>query len=423
MYTSLSVDSSNGVHISYYDLTNKDLKYAYKPSGSPWTVATVDSTGKVGKHTDMAVDSLGGVHISYFDQTNYDLKYAYKPSGGSWSTSMVDSTGDVGRYTSIAIDSSDGVHVSYYDYTNKDLKYAYKPSGSSWTISTIDSTGDVGRYTSISVDSSNGVYICNFDRTNSNIKYMYKPSGGSFSGTEVSKTGIMGRYSAICVDSNKNLHIGYYDSNDGRPKYGCKNNGGFYYGTDISGQCYTEHVNPYIHAIWVVFLLIKLTAYILTRDRLRYRKRGTSPVIAIILMLAITVVLAAVCYTMLMEFAGFGSREPVTGLRPERTIEGSTYIVKIAGIEGSTGWESVAAKIVDSSGNVLASVDVSVYTADGIEAAEFIPATPGEFDPGEDFPSTIQGGHYFVFEYSAGYRGGKFVLFDYDNELGGCVLP
>jgi flagellin-like protein len=255
------------------------------------------------------------------------------------------------------------------------------------------------------------------------IKYMYKPSGGSFSTKEVSKTGIMGRYSAVHLDSNKNIHVVYYDSNTKKPKYGYEDNSGFGYYTDISSEGYTENSNPSLHMIWVVFLLIISTVYILTRDRLRYRKRGTSPVIAIILMLAITMVLAAVCYTMFMGFAGFGSREPVTGLHAERTLEGSTYIVKIANIDGSACWESVAAKIVDSSGNVLASVDVSVYTVDGVEAAEFIPSTPGEFDPGEGFPSTIQGGQYFVFEYSAEYIGSKFVLFDYDNELGSCVLP
>jgi hypothetical protein len=126
---------------------------------------------------------------------------------------------------------------------------------------------------------------------------------------------------------------------------------------------------------------------------------------------------------MLMGFAGFGSREPVAGLRAERTLEGTTYMVKIADIDGSACWESVAAKIVDASGNVITYVDITVHTTDGDEAAEFIPSTPCEFAPGEGFPSTIQGGHYFVFEYSAGYTGGKFVLFDYDTELGSCVLP
>jgi PKD repeat protein len=68
------------------------------------------------------LDSLDKVHISYYDVTNGDLKHATNASG-SWVTETVDSAGDVGQYTSIAIDSSDYVHISYYDATNGDLKY------------------------------------------------------------------------------------------------------------------------------------------------------------------------------------------------------------------------------------------------------------------------------------------------------------
>ena len=41
-------------------------------------------------------------HISYYDSTNGDLKYAAK-SGGSWTLETVDAPGDVGRYTSLVL--------------------------------------------------------------------------------------------------------------------------------------------------------------------------------------------------------------------------------------------------------------------------------------------------------------------------------
>lgn len=95
-----------------------------------WATATVDSSGVVGEYTSIALDSANGAHISYRDVTNLDLKYAYKPSAGGWSKYTVDSTGNVGAYSSTAIDSAGVVYISHYDWTNYNLKYAYKPVSS-----------------------------------------------------------------------------------------------------------------------------------------------------------------------------------------------------------------------------------------------------------------------------------------------------
>jgi hypothetical protein len=45
--------------------------------------STIDSTGDVGLQSSIAVDSNSGVHISYLDNTNGDLKYATN-ADGSW---------------------------------------------------------------------------------------------------------------------------------------------------------------------------------------------------------------------------------------------------------------------------------------------------------------------------------------------------
>ena len=60
-----------------------------------WNIQTVDSAGSVGGFSSLALDSGDLPHISYYDATNYDLKYAYY-DGAKWQIQTVDSTGDVG---------------------------------------------------------------------------------------------------------------------------------------------------------------------------------------------------------------------------------------------------------------------------------------------------------------------------------------
>ena len=220
-YTSIAIDSNDAVHISYYDWTNDELKYATDKSGS-WVYATLDSTGTVGTYTSIAIDSNDAVHISYSDLSNSDLKYATDKSG-SWVTSTLDSTGSVGYSTSIAIDSNDAVHISYYDLSNSDLKYATDKSGS-WVNTTLDSTGSVGTHTSIAIDSNDDVHISYFDNTNYGLKYATDKNGSWVTST-LDSTGSVGYFTSIAIDSNDAAHISYYDEDNFNLKYATDKSG------------------------------------------------------------------------------------------------------------------------------------------------------------------------------------------------------
>jgi hypothetical protein len=77
---SLALDSSGNPRISYSG--NDTLKYAWCDTGcndpGNWNTETVDSTaGTVGAYTSLKLDGSDISHISYYDLTNGNLKYAY----------------------------------------------------------------------------------------------------------------------------------------------------------------------------------------------------------------------------------------------------------------------------------------------------------------------------------------------------------
>lgn len=219
--TSIAVDAANKAHISYKDGTNQDLKYATNAGGS-WARSVVDSEGDVGFSTSIAVDSGGRAHISYYDSTNGDLKYATN-AGGGWALSAIDSEYDVGGGSSIAVDSTDVVHISYGDITRGYLKYA-TGTNDSWASSIVDGTCDIGLSTSLAVDAAGKVQIIYYDTICRDLKYATNV-GGPWSVSTVDETGDVGAWSSMAVDPGGWIHVSYYDSTCHDLKY-ASNSGG-----------------------------------------------------------------------------------------------------------------------------------------------------------------------------------------------------
>ncbi len=166
---SLTIDSQSKPHLCYYDALNELLKYAVK-NGNSWSIETVDSNigdveSCVWGSASLALDSNGVPHISYYDFTNRDLKYANRLSG-TWVPQTVDDTAVISRQTSIAIDSSDTVHICYQQLIDADgilLEYAVGNAGG-WQFDTVTNfnlpPGIRSAHLSIACDDDDKPHIC-----------------------------------------------------------------------------------------------------------------------------------------------------------------------------------------------------------------------------------------------------------------------
>ncbi|MDX9870815.1 MAG: FecR domain-containing protein [Clostridia bacterium] len=136
-YVSLALDSEGQPHLAYYDESNGGLKYATNPTLQyieeewnigDWQIDIVDTVGDVGQYASLALDNGGKPHISYYDATNEDLKYAAN-TDGAWQLTLVDSKGDAGRYSAIAIEPANNVpQIAYmaqkHHWASYKVKYA-----------------------------------------------------------------------------------------------------------------------------------------------------------------------------------------------------------------------------------------------------------------------------------------------------------
>jgi len=126
-HTSLAVDPTGRSNLVYYNASNRSLKYTGWLE-SYWTaqIEPIDSGAgahDAGSYSSLAIEESGELMVSYYDAYNGSLMFALQTEG-SWYTEVVDDTANVGQYTSLAGDANGGRHISYYDATQTALKYA-----------------------------------------------------------------------------------------------------------------------------------------------------------------------------------------------------------------------------------------------------------------------------------------------------------
>ena len=172
-YPSLNISSTDYADISYYDVTNGDLKVTRctKANCQNRTTYTVDSSGFVGKATSLTIGTDGLPVMSYFDQTNETLKVAHcndAPCSSATLTKIGPTAVDIGA-TSIAIGVDGLPIIAFYDIRAGDLwtiHCANTACTSSTSATNLRNSDDVGDSASITIGLDGLPLIAYVDSTN-----------------------------------------------------------------------------------------------------------------------------------------------------------------------------------------------------------------------------------------------------------------
>jgi hypothetical protein len=173
--SSLVVNSSGQMFVAYTKGEKYGtLMFAQANVSGNWKTTKVDNGGgkykKTGYDPSIALDSAGNPHISYYDESHQDLKYA-SWNGTAWNRETVHATGKIGKQSSLAINTRDQPFISYYDTSNKELRFATRNPGEQvWVSHTVDNNG-VGEYSSLALDPSGHPNIAYYDAENHALKY------------------------------------------------------------------------------------------------------------------------------------------------------------------------------------------------------------------------------------------------------------
>ena len=248
MYSSITIDSQNRPHISYYDAVNRNLKYAFldtRTNPATWVVDTVNRGflgNDYGTWTSIVTLDVGNQTvplISFMDETLDDLKFITGKVGDWEEVETVDGGDIKGGYTSIALDNDNNIYISYYACGERtsdtnftcskgDLKFARRKAGQ-WTTAVVHSRDNIGGWTSLAIDEENHAHISYYSFTEMDLWYAYSEggvsAGGQVSGVKwntsrLASNGDVGRYTSIStfIDSEEDIypHITYLDLDAGK---------------------------------------------------------------------------------------------------------------------------------------------------------------------------------------------------------------
>jgi phage terminase large subunit-like protein len=226
----MAIDSANTVHVVWWDETPGNYEIYYKRStdgGTTWS-ASQRLTWTPGNSSmpAMAIDSSDTIHIVWYDETPNDREIYYKRSedGGTTWTASQRLTWTAGFSTSpgMTIDSGDTIHIVWADFSPGNYEIYYKRSedgGSSWSVAQrLTWTADDSADPAAAMDSGNAVHVIWEDNTPGNHEVYYKWSAGGGAWTAARRltwTADDSDDPTIAIDSSDTIHVVWNDLSPG----------------------------------------------------------------------------------------------------------------------------------------------------------------------------------------------------------------
>ena len=229
-HPTFAVDSSNNIHISWYDKRDGNYEIYYTKLDNNGNTVVDDTRLTVAAYAlgpSVAVDSGDNIHIAWRDKRdgNYEIYYTKLDNNGNTlvdDTRLTDNTA-YSMYPSIAADSSDNMHISWHDKRDGNYEIYYtKLSNTGATL--IDDTrltdaSGYSYFSGVAVDSSDNIHIVWRDKRHGNgeIYYTKLDNNGNtvVDDTRLTDDPAYSKEPSIAVDSSNNIHITWYDKRDG----------------------------------------------------------------------------------------------------------------------------------------------------------------------------------------------------------------
>jgi hypothetical protein len=241
-YPSITIDTSNRIHVVWQDNSSGSSEIHYKKStngGTSWTgkKLTHGSTGCGSMIPAIAIDTNDYIRVVWYSDTsgNMEIYFSKSKNGGStWNTKQITWNAGQSRTPVIATNSNNNIYVAWYDDSPGNYEIYMKKStngGNTWTTQRLTWNSGSSSSPSVATDPNNFIHIVWQDYSSGNWEIYHTKStngGTSWAAKRLTWNPDESEWPEVATDSNNNIHVVWDDETPGNNEvfYKRSTNGG-----------------------------------------------------------------------------------------------------------------------------------------------------------------------------------------------------